>query len=279
MAKSRFSMVAALATSGAVGLFLSGASCGSSGGGGAAGAGGHAGTGGGGAGGAHDGGGGTGGQGGARDAGMDLAADSAVGSVNFTFNTDMQGFAIDPFASPTNLGAGAGTGDGGAAPTALFDGTIGMPTPGSAHITATFTAFNQVLIVMATYQVGLPLNLTGKVLSAQIKLDGPGTSADGGSGGSSSFSGIVHLYALSTVDGVSFFAAEGPNISLTDNNWHPLTFDMAHPGFAATGFQAAQIVNLGVQFATPSNTAPDAATPAFGSPQSISVHFDSLISN
>jgi len=272
MAKSRFSMMAVLATSSAVGLFLGGAGCGSSGGGGAAGAGGHAGTGG--AGGAHDAAAGSGGAGGAHDGGMDLAADTAVGSVNFTFNTDTQGFMIDPFISPTNLGAGAA--DGGAGPVVAFDGTTGMPTPGSLHITATFTEFNQVLIVMETYQVGLPLNLTGKTLSAQIRLDGG--AADGG-GGSGSFSGIVHLYALSTVDGVSFFAAEGPNISLPDNNWHSLTFDLAHPGFAAPGFQPSQIVNLGVQFATPSNTAPDAATPAFGAPQSISVHFDSLISN
>src|SRR5215471_18826989 len=97
MSNSRFSLMAALATCGAVGLFLGGAGCGSSGGGGAAGAGGHAGTGGiGGAGGAHDAGGGTGGQAG-HDAGTDAGIDAPVGSVNFTFNTDMQGFAIDPF--------------------------------------------------------------------------------------------------------------------------------------------------------------------------------------
>jgi hypothetical protein len=278
MFKTLFSRVALLSVSSGAALILSVTGCGSSSGGSATGTGGHGGAGG--AGGAHDGGAGSGGAGG-HDAAMDQTADTAAGMVNFTFTTDTEGFMIDNFASPTNLGSAVT--DGGAGPTAAFDGSTGMPAPGSLLINATFTDYNQVLIVRQLYQSGLPLNLTGKILSAQIRFNGPagtdGGAADGGSSGSSTFVGLVHLYALSTPDTVSYFAAEGPSITMTDHNWHALSFDMANPGFAAPGFQPTQIVQLGVQFATPSPAAPDAAAPAFGAPQSISVNFDTLVSN
>ena len=97
---------------------------------------------------------------------------------SFTFDTDLNGFDIDPnpTTNPVNLGAIAA--DGGAPVTATFDGSVGMPAPGSAHITATFSDYNQVVAFRHVYANNTQMvDLTGATLTARVRLD-PG--ADGG---------------------------------------------------------------------------------------------------
>jgi hypothetical protein len=274
--------MSALIGAGATGLLLTtGGGCGGGGSGGSGGTGGHGGTGG-----SLDAAAGSGGHGGSggADAGGDVAADThpgsdaAVGSVSYTFNTGDEGFAIDPVpgTNPTNLGAPM---DGGTAPTIAFDSATGMPNPGSLHITATFTDYNQVVNVRIVLSAGT-VNLTGKTLTGEVRLDAP-PGADASAAGA--FTGMTQLYVVTSpsppAPSPGFYYGNGPQVALPDNNWHELTLNLAQPLFKATGFDPSTIVQLGVQFASPQPAASDAAIPAFGAPQSVSFHFDSLVSN
>jgi hypothetical protein len=202
---------------------------------------------------------------------LDAIGDGLTTALSFTFDTSNQGFEIDPFptTNPVNLGAPL---DGAVLAMSAFDSAIGMPTPGSLNITATFTDASQVVAVRHVYATGATVNLAGKVLHAQVRLDSTG----------SAFSGGVQLYALSTPvtadGGAGFYYARGNPLTLTnDNQWHDVSFNLASPAFVSPGFDASQIVHVGVQFATnPPST--DGGT-AFGAPETISAHFDTLISN
>jgi hypothetical protein len=257
--------------------------CGSSSKGGTGGAGGH--------GGATGGAGGHGGAGGAIDSGAIDArggADGGVGdasdgrvdappvvAVSFTFDTDLNGFDIDPnpTTNPVNLGAIAA--DGGAPVTATFDGSIGMPAPGSAHFTATFSDYNQVIAFRHVYANNTQMiDLTGATLTARVRLD------PGADGGATTFTGgVARIYALSTPTTPGFFLAEGGTVALNDNNWHTMTFHLTAAEFIDPNFDPTKVVQIGVHIATPPPVAPDAAVPPYGAAQPISVHIDTLTSN
>ena len=299
MGKTHFSMMAMLSVSGVAGLLFTGAGCGSSGGSGGTGGTGGTHDAGGGAGGS----GGTGGAGGTHDAAVgDAATDAALSTINFTFDTSTQGFLIDNNAATNPVNLGAGSVDGGSGPTLSFDSTTGMPTAGSLNLDVTFTDYSQVVMVKLDYQLGSLQNLAGKTLTAQIRLDGPATPTDGGSSGdaaagdaaagdgggstttSSSFTGVAHLFVLTTPVPVppatgSYFFAQGTSINLLDHNWHAMTFDMSHPEYMAAGYDPTQIVQIGVQLASPGAPAADAGAPPFGAAQALSIHFDTLVSN
>jgi hypothetical protein len=280
-----------LSVSGVAGLLLAGAGCGgggSSGGtggkggaGGAAGAGG-AGGGAGGAGGAHDA--GAGGTGGAQDAAVDQLTDASSSPISFTFNTDAEVFMLDTFPSTSPVNLAATTPDGGASPTLAFDGTTGMPAAGSLKITATFTDYNQMVTVMRDFTGGT-LNVTGKTITAQVMLGGAAGAGDGGAtdgGGtpaSSAFSGFVVLFAQSAppILSTTIGYAESDPIGLTDNAWHTLTFNLTSPHFMS-GFLPGQVEQLGIKILSPQPAA-DGGASAFGSPEAITIHFDTLVSN
>jgi hypothetical protein len=256
--------------------------CGSSSKGGTGGAGGHDAGATGGAGG-HGGGGGidsgvTDARGGADGGGdaLDGPVDAPpVGPVSFTFDTDLNGFDIDPnpTTNPVNLGAIAA--DGGAPVTATFDGTVGMPAPGSAHVTAMFSDYNQVLAFRHVYANNTQMiDLTGATLTARVRLDA------GADGGATTFTGgVARLYALSTPTNPGFYLAEGGTVTLNDNNWHTMTFHLTAAEFIDPNFDPTKVVQIGVHIATPSPVAPDAAIPPYGAAQPISVHIDTLTSN
>ncbi len=215
---------------------------------------------------------GTGGRGGSAGlSGTGLSAGASgtggatlgSGTVNFTFLNDTEGFAVDTFANagpfsennPQNIG---GVPNGAAEPMALFDGTAGMPTPGSVQVTATFNDFNQTVTVRLPYQAAQTIDLTGRTITAQVRLDP----------GSGSFTGVVHLMALSSPSppkpAPGYYFAQGNSIRLTDNAWHTLTFHMTKPEFAAVGFDPTDIVQIGIQFASGPNTSMGASGGAGG---------------
>jgi hypothetical protein len=200
-------------------------------------------------------------------------------ALSFPFTTDAEGFAVDTFSNPgpytdgnpQNLG---GAMDASAHPTAAFDGSTGMPTAGSLVMTATFTDFNQTLNVRKVYPNSGTINLAGKIVTAQIRLDTGST-----------FSGTVHLMALSSPSppkpAPGYFFAQGNSILLQDNNWHTLTFDLSSPEFAAAGFDSTDIVQLGVQLASGLMAvgADGSLAASYGPPQSVSLHFVSVATN
>ena len=220
------------------------------------------------------GGGGAGVGGGAIDANSDAPPSAAL---SFPFTADTEGFALDTFANPgpytdgnpQNLG---GALDASAPPVVSFDGAVGMPAPGAVLITATFTDFNQTVNVHRVYPSTATISLAGKILTAQVRLNA-----------GSHFTGTVHLFALSTPSpsrpAPGFYFAQGNSILLGDNNWHTLTFNLAVPEFAAAGFDASDVVQIGVQFASgaKASTGSDAASgPVYGAPQAVAIHFDSV---
>lgn len=261
--------------------------CGSSSSGGTGGAGGH--------GGATGGAGGHGGGGGAIDSGVPDGGLDARGTdggtgdasdgrvdappttmVSFTFDGDLNGFDIDPFPTTSPVNLGALSVDGGTLVTATFDGTVGMPSPGSARIDATFSDYNQVVAFRHVYQTNpTSINLTGATLTARVRLD-----ATGPDGGATTFTGgVARIYALSTPTTPGFYLAEGGTVLLSDNNWHTMTFRLNGAEFIDPSFDATNVVQIGVHIATPPPVAGDAAAPPYGAPQTISVHVDTLSTN
>ncbi len=262
--------------------------CGSSNNGGTGGAGGHDAGATGGAGG-HGGGGGAI-DSGVIDGGLDArggtdggAGDATDGSVDappsamfsFTFDTDIIGFDIDPNPTTNPVNLGAVMVDGGTLVTAAFDGSVGMPSPGSAHVGATFSDFNQLFAFRHVFgnNNSQMVNLTGATLTARVRLDA------GADGGATTFSGVARIYALSTPTTPGFYLAEGGTVSLNDNNWHTMTFHLTSPEFIDPSFDPTKVVQLGVHVATPAPVTGDAAVPPFGAPQTISVHIDTFTSN
>jgi len=249
--------------------------------GGTGGAGGH--------GGATGGAGGHGGGGGAVDGGLDArggtdggAGDASDGRVDappvamlsFTFDSDLNGFDIDPNPTnnPLNLGVVV---DGGSLVTLAFDGGVGMPQPGSAHVTAMFTDYNQLVAFRHVYQNTLPINLTGATLTARVRLD-----ADADGGATTFTGGVARIYALSTPTTPGFYLAEGGTVSLNDNNWHTMTFHLTGAEFIDPHFDPTDVVQIGVHIATPPPVVTgDAAVPPYGAPQTVSVHIDTLTTN
>lgn len=257
--------------------------------GGTGGAGGHGGaTGGagghGGGGGAIDGGvpdGGLDARGGA-DGGVGDASDGRVDAppvamVSFTFDSDLNGFDIDPNATTNPVNLGALSADGGTLVTLAFDGSVGMPSPGSARIQSTFSDYNQVVAFRHVYQnnpATPSINLTGATLTARVRLDA------GDDGGTTTFTGgVARIYALSTPTTPGFYLAEGGTVLLSDNNWHTMTFRLNGAEFIDPSFDPTNVVQIGVHIATPPPVSGDAAAPPYGAPQTISVHIDTVSTN
>ncbi len=238
----------------------SGGTGGAGGHGGATGVGGHGGGVGGTDGGAFD----------AHDGGGDASDGGAMFS--FTFDSDLNGFDIDPNVTTNPVNLGGVSVDGGALVTLAEDTSVGMPTPGSAHVTTTFSDYNQLVVFRHVYTT--PINLTGATLTARVRLD------PGADGGVTTFSGVVRMFALSSPNTSAFYLADGGSISLSDNSWHLMTFRLSTAEFVDASFNPAQIVQLGVHIATPPPVVVgDAAPPAFGAEQAISIHIDTVTSN
>jgi hypothetical protein len=210
-------------------------------------------------------------------------ADAGPPIINFTFATSDDMVRIDTFQTTSPFNIGANTPDGGVAPTATFDPGVGLPTPGSLDISATFTDFNQVLSVRRAYASTTTVDLTGKTLTAKVRLDSPMTDA-----GVSALTGRIYLFILTTpvaaVDGgPTFLFAQGPSIdfsNLRGGATQTLTFDIAHPvNPPAAGFDASKVVQVGVQLGTPNPTVTEAGTTPFGAAQAVVLHLDTVVSN
>jgi hypothetical protein len=207
-----------------------GATDGSSGAGGSAGSPGDSGTGGGagaaadaasGGGGFGTGGFGTGGFGGAG------------GTVLFAFPFSLQGFTSLPNTTgdPSVLSTQS---------TVSFDGAVGSPSPGSVRLVIPFSADAQ---QADFYGVTGTLNLTGKTLYANVRLDS-------GFGLDTFYPGGVILFAFTTPSmylGQSYWQDLPPSWMGT---WHEFTFDLSSPDLADAYYDPSQVMAVGIAFMT-----------------------------
>ena len=91
--------------------------------------------------------------------------------VKYTFDTGMQEWGLGTYPAPDNLGYLVP--DGVPAPTLLFSGTEGDPTPGSLVLSVTFPASVQGAAPWAVEAIVFPpepLDLSGRTLHARVKL-------------------------------------------------------------------------------------------------------------
>lgn len=154
---------------------------------------------------------------------------------SYTFDHGAEGWVVDMYdPDPTNLGVSVP--DGGAPParpTLRVNGSDGDPSPGALELTVAFTAPGQYVIAEVNFgQTGI--DLAGKTLHARVRL------VSGALGDSR-----VTFGALS---GPSDVAAEGHGLdaaSLIAGVWAPLSIDLG--GTTAVGFDASQIVQIGVR--------------------------------
>ena len=155
-------------------------------------------------------------------------------ALNFTFDSDLQGWGFNTFDEPRNFVVHPAA---GVRPPAIsFQPGDGDPAPGSASVAVSFTAFDQYVDPI----INLPfpgLDLSGTTLHARVRLVT----------GSLPDSGGVLFHASS---GFDFAFAAAPFIltgALTPGVWVPIEFDLAHPDFTSPTFDPAQIVQVGIQ--------------------------------
>jgi hypothetical protein len=226
----------------AVGMLTSNVGCGSSdsgsgngkgGSGGGAGAGGHGGTtGNGGAGGSSTGNGGAGGG-------------TVTHKVNYTFDSSAQGWGLNTYYEPANLGGVAPPSDGGATdasastdggtrtpPTVAFNADDGSPSPGCLKVTATYTDYNQ--YVDALINPSMPVDLTGATLHVKVRLVSVSSTA---------WTGGVQIHASTG----AFVYGNPTGMALTTpGTWVDVPFDLSIVG--AAGWDPSMVVQFGVQF-------------------------------
>jgi hypothetical protein len=134
-------------------------------------------------------------------------------------------------ASDTDGGAA----DGGAAiaptPTLQWDGADGSPDLGTLKVTATFTNYRQYVDVIK--QIAPALDLSGRVLKAQVKLV---------SSMPASFPGGIQFHASAGM-AYTYFGAAGQSFGAM-GAWSPIRLDLST---ASAPFDATMIVQLGVQ--------------------------------
>jgi hypothetical protein len=166
-------------------------------------------------------------------AGDDAAAPDASGTtetgvahaVSYTFDTGLGGWFLNTYSEPPNLVANPP--DGGAAPIASFDGTVGNPDPGSLKVTATFTSYNHYVDPIINFTA---VNASGKTLHAKAML------------ASGAFMGFAVLHAST---GAYVYGA-GTYVGLTAGAWTDLTFDLST--ITSAGWDPTMLVQVGVQF-------------------------------
>ncbi|MBV9950020.1 MAG: hypothetical protein JOZ69_24480, partial [Myxococcales bacterium] len=199
------------------------------------------------------------------DAGGDA---TPAGELLFGFDGPDAGlgcWAIQPYGTPldtvnypkTDAGRDAGTpvtiGDAGASlypvggyyylssfSTLSVDPAVGNP-PGSLEVQVPFDGFNQ----QALFDCNLatPKDMSGKILSVQVKVDSGFVAAANAPGG----------FVLAVKSGTAYAYAQKPYTNLPANaTWVQFDFDLSNPDpqSVATGFDPSMIVAIELHFDT-----------------------------
>jgi hypothetical protein len=145
--------------------------------------------------------------------------------------TDADTDARDTEAGDADGGAADGGGPIAPPPTLEWDGTDGSPDLGALKVTATFTNYRQYVDVIK--QISPALDLTGRVLKAQVKLV---------SSTPASFPGGVQFHA-SAGPAYTYYGVAGLSFG-APGAWSPIRLDL---GTSSASFDPTMIVQLGVQ--------------------------------
>jgi hypothetical protein len=155
------------------------------------------------------------------------------------FDSDTEGFTA-MYVNPATLNT-----------TLAWDGATGEPGLGSLSIEAVFTGNGQgVLVGRRTAE---PLDLTGKLLTARLRLDrdpaltGPYTATNGSAAPASG----AKIY-IKTGSGDRY--SSGSRAHLVSGGWIPLVFDPTHPSYVANGdasaIELSDVRELGIDIDT-----------------------------
>jgi hypothetical protein len=191
------------------------------------------------------GGGGTGGGGG--HVGHAGAAGAVAPVINYTFDSDLQTWALTTYVDSNYVNLGAATEpdsgvslDGGTLPTVSFDDSAGQPDPGAMKVTASFTDFKQYVDV--SVNIPAPKSLVNRVLHAKVELV------------SGTFSGGVQLHVSSGLTAPNDYVYVGQFFSaamFTAGSWTDIAIEPQQlTPFDGRTFDPSQIVQVGLQFST-----------------------------
>jgi hypothetical protein len=150
--------------------------------------------------------------------------------VDHTFDASDEGFGLSDF-DPAGIDVNLGAPGSGSAPTIALDPTTGAPSPSSLEVTVHFTDYHQYVDVILPIDVAMPLDLTDRLLHAQIRLTS-GSLSNGG----------VQLHASSTT---TYLYGATNFMTLAPDQWTDLPLDMRKVD--TPGWDPRQIVQLGVQ--------------------------------
>ena len=181
------------------------------------------------------------------DASQDAREGSATAANGFNFDRDLQGWMV----TYTSASSGVPIIAAGAI-TLSLNTTDGQPNPGSLEAAIPYSAAGQ--YVGLGVAPPMPINLSGKILRAQVKIV---SGFEAAQDLMTSPAG-AHLYVRS---GSGYRYASGVFQNLTTiGNWVPITFDLASPGYIdmltpdAGPFDPSDIREIGLQFDTSGTT-------------------------
>lgn len=189
------------------------------------------------------------------------ASASLVPPETAAFATNLDGFRINYYCSspPVCVSladappvADAGVGDAGEAPVpsstdfveAVFDPLVGEPEPGSARVTLQFSADGQLAEFARNFGDGMTpgLNLTGKVLTAQLRAEAGGVPT------------VVAKFYLKT--GMTYAYADSGETPLPPGVWTTLRYQTPTYVSDAAVYDIADVREIGIEILGRGATAP-----------------------
>lgn len=181
------------------------------------------------------------------DAGGSVGAQAMgpiIGTPLATFDSDLNGFALNRFVEATNLALASPPA------TATWIATDGSPDPGCVKITAAYSGPNQ-WVDLEAQTLPTPMDWSGRKLHVRVKLEP-----------SSAFSGTARLY-VKTGTAYSFY----PNIDAYPQSagWQEFVLALVSPAPvppAIAGADPAQVLTFGIdpESTSVSPTAPTVVT-------------------
>ena len=170
-----------------------------------------------------------------------------VGNPIATFDTGLNGFAVNAYHDPGQINLGdPNSGVAGGMPTMTFDGTVGSPSSGSLQVVVPYSGANQYVDIQNTGMFStVPANWTGGTLHVRVRAD------------SGSFVGVVEPYAI-TIPKSFVFGGTSTNFAKNNNDWQEFTVNLTTPVKADSGYDPTQVIIFGLQINSGSSGASQA---------------------
>jgi hypothetical protein len=158
-----------------------------------------------------------------------------------TFDTGTDGFYVNTYMDTLQEDLGATS----TPPQLVWDPNEGDPAPGSLKVTAPFTDYGQWFEVDANFAGGLQ-DWTGKTLHVLMKVASGGNPV-----GVPMTAAVGELAAVRAVDaGAPTYFYAGRYTSEVGNDWQEFSFSAATATVVPAGWDAAKLVQFGIQLMT-----------------------------